>query len=131
MASKRIVTCAITGSIHTPSLSEYLPWKPEDIAQQAIDAANAGATSIHIHARNTENGEPTQDLNIFHQIVNTIQAKSDALICLTTGGGVGITIDERMSIVPELKPELASMNAGSINFGVFPLFESIKDPKYE
>lgn len=126
-----IITCAITGSIHTPSLSEYLPWKPKDIAQHAIDAANAGAASVHIHARNPENGAPTQDLNIFHQIVDAIREKSDALICLTTGGGVGMTVEERMLVVPEFKPELASMNAGSINFGIFPLSESIKEPKFE
>jgi uncharacterized protein (DUF849 family) len=130
MGSKRIITCAITGSIHTPSLSEHLPWKPKDIAQQAIDAANAGAASVHIHARNPENGAPTQDLNIFREIVDTIRASCDVLLCLTTGGGVGMGVEERMSVVPAFKPELASMNAGSINFAIFPLSESIDKPKF-
>jgi uncharacterized protein (DUF849 family) len=131
MQSKRIISCAITGSIHTPSLSEYLPWKPEDIAQQAIDAANAGAASVHIHARNPENGQPTPDLKIFEEIVATIRAKSDVLLCITTGGGVGMTIEERAAVVPKFKPDLSSMNAGSLNFGIFPLARMLEKAKFD
>jgi len=131
MSNKKIINCAITGAIHTPSLSEYLPWKPKDIAQQAIDAANAGAASVHIHARDPQNGSPSSDLKIFREIVEAIRAKSDVMICLTTGGGMGMTIEERTSVVPEFRPELASMNAGSINFGIFPIAEQLDNAKFE
>lgn len=131
MAEKRIISCAITGSIHTPSLSQYFPWKPQDIAQQAIDAANAGAASVHIHARNPENGAPSSDLNVFREIVEAIRAKSDVIICITTGGGLGMTVEERTAIVPELRPELSSMNTGSINFGIFPLAAKLDNAEFE
>ncbi len=131
MSKKRIINCAITGSIHTPSMSQYLPWKPQDIARQAIDAGNAGAAAVHIHARNPENGSPTPDLDIMRQIVETIRAESDVLLCITTGGGVGMTVEQRVAVVPEFKPELSSMNAGSINFGLFPLAKTIKNPTFE
>ena len=88
MSNKRIISCAVTGSIHTPTLSEYLPWKPEDIARQAIDAANAGAASVHIHARNPANGAPSAELGVYREIVEKIRAESDVLLCITTGGGV-------------------------------------------
>lgn len=120
--SKRIISCSITGSIHSPSMSPYLPYQPEDIAQNAIDAANAGAASVHIHARNPENGAPSSDLNIYRQIVEKIRSvNKDVIICITTGGGAGMTIEQRAAVVPEFKPELASMNAGSFNWGLFPL----------
>ena len=131
MSKKRIINCAITGAIHTPSLSEYLPWKPEDIAQQAIDAANAGAASVHIHARSPEDGRPAANLEIYRQIVETIREKSDVMLCLTTGGGMGMTIKERTAVVPEFKPELASMNAGSINFGIFPIAQQLENALFE
>jgi len=131
MKNKRIINCAITGAIHTPSTSPYLPWKPEDIAQHAIDAANAGAASVHIHARSREDGRPSSDLEIYQEIISTIRAKSDVLICLTTGGGVGMTIEQRTGVVPRFKPELASLNAGSINFGIFPVAASIKEAKFD
>jgi uncharacterized protein (DUF849 family) len=129
-SNKRIISCAVTGSIHTPSLSPYLPWKPKDIARQAIDAANAGAASVHIHARDHENGRPTADLNIFAEIVEIIRAESDVMICTTTGGGVGMTIEERAAVVPALKPDLASMNCGSINFGLFPMGRMLNDAEF-
>jgi uncharacterized protein (DUF849 family) len=129
--NKRIVSCAITGSIHTPSLSPYLPWKPKDIARQAIDAAKAGAASVHLHARDPKDGRPSADLNIFREIVDMVRAESDVNICCTTGGGVGMTVEQRVSVVPAFKPELASMNAGSINFGLFPMASMLKDGKFE
>lgn len=131
MSNKRIISCAITGSIHTPTLSEYLPWKPEDIAQQAIDAANAGAASVHIHARNPENGAPSAELGVYREIVEKIRAESDVLLCITTGGGVGMSIEQRAATVPEFKPDLSSMNAGSINFGIFPLAKMLKETKFD
>lgn len=130
MSNKRIISCAVTGSIHTPTLSEYLPWKPEDIARQAIDAANAGAASVHIHARDPENGAPSAELEVYRKIVEEIRAKSDVLLCITTGGGAGMTIEQRAATVPEFKPDLSSMNAGSINFGIFPLAKMLKETKF-
>jgi len=131
--AKRVISCSITGSIHCPSMSPYLPYKTEDIAQNAIDAAidaaNAGAASVHIHARNPENGMPSSDLNIYRQIVDRIRSvNKDVIICITTGGGMGMTIEQRAAVVPEFKPELASMNAGSFNWGLFPL---AANPKME
>lgn len=130
--SKRIINCAITGSIHTPSMSPYLPITPDQIAQNALDAANAGAAAVHIHARDPENGRPSSDLAIYEEIVDKIRAKNkDVIICLTTGGGAGMSVEERVSVVPKFKPELASMNAGSINWGLFPVAARIKEFKYD
>lgn len=130
-AHKRIISCAITGSIHTPTMSPYLPITPEQIAQNAIDAASAGAAIVHVHARNPENGAPSPDLNLYRQIVEKIRAKnSDVIICITTGGGAGMTVEQRVAVVPEFKPELASMNGGSINWGLFPIMEKIKEFKF-
>lgn len=131
MEDKRIISCAVTGSIHTPSMSPYLPITPAAIAQSALEAAEAGAAAVHIHARNPENGMPSADLSLYHEIIATIRAKNnDVIICITTGGGAGMTVEQRAAVVPEFKPELASMNAGSINWGLFPVLDKIKDFKY-
>ena len=130
--SKRIVNCSITGSIHTPSMSPYLPITPDQIAQNAIDAASAGATAVHIHARNPENGAPSPKLELYEEILSKIKAKNkDVIICITTGGGMGMTVEQRVAVVPKFKPELASMNAGSINWGLFPVAAKIKNWKYD
>jgi uncharacterized protein (DUF849 family) len=130
-SSKRIISCAITGSIHIPSMSPYLPITPDEIAQNAIDAASAGAAIVHIHARNPETGQPSPDMNLYRQIVEKIRAKNqDVMICITTGGGAGMTVEQRAAVIPEFKPELASMNAGSINWGLFPAKEKIKEFKF-
>lgn len=130
--SKRILNCAITGSIHTPSMSPYLPITPDQIAQNAIDAANAGAAAVHIHARDPKDGKPSSDLNLYEEIIDKIRAKNkDVIICITTGGGAGMTVEQRASVVPKFKPELASMNAGSINWGLFPAAARIKEFKYD
>lgn len=127
-SSKRIISCAITGAIHLPTMTPYLPITPEQIAQNALDAADAGAAIVHIHARNPETGQPSSDLNHYRQIIDLIRAKNkDVVICLTTGGGAGMTPEERMAIVPEFKPELASMNTGSMNWGMFPLANKFKE----
>jgi uncharacterized protein (DUF849 family) len=129
--NKRIISCAVTGAIHTPSLSEHLPWRPKDIARQAIDAADAGAASVHIHARDPETGRPSADLNLFREIVETIRAESNVMLCLTTGGGVGMTVEERVAVVPAFKPDLASMNSGSVNFGLFPMAKMLENAKFD
>lgn len=129
---KRILNCAVTGGIHCPTMSPYLPATPKEIAQHAIDAANAGASTVHIHARNPEDGSPSSKLEDFQVIIDKIRATNkEIIICVTTGGGLGMTIEERTHIVPNLKPELASMNCGSINWGLFPIAEKIKDWKYD
>jgi uncharacterized protein (DUF849 family) len=128
---KVIITAAITGGIHTPTMSPYLPYKPEDIADQAIQAAQAGAAVVHIHARDPETGKPTPDLDIYARIVERIRTGSNVLICITTGGGAGQSIEERTAILPRFKPELASFNMGSINFGLHPLLNKYKAFQYD
>jgi uncharacterized protein (DUF849 family) len=112
-------------------MSPYLPLTPEDIAQQAIDAVRAGAAAVHVHARNPENGMPSSDQNLFGEIIDKIRSEQDPIICTTTGGGVGMTVEQRTAVVPKFKPELASFNMGSINFGIFPLAEKVQEWKHE
>lgn len=118
-----IVSCAITGSIHTPSFSPHLPLTPDDIAEEAIAAARAGAAIVHLHARDRKDGRPTADTDVWRAIVERIRAESDVILNLTTGGGVGMTLAERMRPVAEFQPELCSLNMGSTNFGLFPMAE--------
>jgi len=129
--SKFILNCAVTGAIHTPTMAPYLPIKPKDIAAQAIEAADAGASTVHVHARDPESGMPTSNLDIMGEIVSTIHAKCDVVICITTGGGMNMTVDERVAAVPRYKPELASCNLGSMNFALFPVLEKIKEWKHQ
>ena len=131
MSRNVIISAAITGSIHTPTMSPYLPITPEQIAGEAIDAARAGAAAVHIHARNPENGMPSPDLNLFREIIEKIRSEVDVIICITTGGGAGMTVDQRAAPVPEFKPELASFNMGSINFALFPVVSKYKEWKYD
>lgn len=132
MSKKRIVTAAITGSVHVPTMSDYLPITPQQIAENALGAAEAGAAVVHIHARNPENGAPSQELKLFEEIIDRIRDKNkEVVICLTTGGGTGMTVEERAAVVPRFKPELASCNLGSINWGVFALAERYKEFKYD
>ncbi len=132
MKNKRIITCAITGSVHILTMSEYLPITPQQIAENALGAAEAGAAVVHIHARNPENGMPTSDLKVFEEIIGRIREKNkELIICLTTGGGAGMSVDERVSVVPAFKPELASCNLGTINWGIFAIAEKYKEFKYD
>jgi uncharacterized protein (DUF849 family) len=115
-ANKVIITCAVTGAIHTPTLSSALPYTPADIAQQAIDAAQAGAAILHLHARNPHDGSPTGDPEVFAQFLPQIHATCDAVINLTTGGSPEMTVEQRLAAALRFKPEMCSLNMGSMNF---------------
>jgi uncharacterized protein (DUF849 family) len=117
-ADKVIVSCAITGSIHTPSMSPHLPVTPAEIAESAIGAAEAGAAILHLHARVPETGRPTQDLSVYKQFLPIIKQSCDAIVNITTGGGLGMTLDERLAAAKWAQPEIASMNMGSFNFNI-------------
>jgi uncharacterized protein (DUF849 family) len=116
--NKVIVTCAVTGSIHTPTMSAHLPITPDEIAAEAIAAAEAGAAMLHLHARNPRTGEPDQSPELFAQILPRIKQASDAILNITTGGGLGMTLDQRLAAANWAQPEVASMNMGSINFNI-------------
>ncbi|MFA7437960.1 3-keto-5-aminohexanoate cleavage protein [Castellaniella sp.] len=117
-AKKVIITCAVTGSIHTPTMSPYLPITPEEIARDAVAAAQAGAAMVHLHARDPETGQPRQDPKLFAQFLPVIKSQTDAIINITTGGGLGMTLDERLAPAKAAQPEIASMNMGSFNFNI-------------
>ena len=126
-----IVTCAVTGSIHVPSQSPYLPNKPEQIAESAIGAAEAGAATLHLDARDQADGRPTPDPEVFAQFLPRIKAGTDAVINITTGGGQHMTVDERLATPLRMKPEMCSLNMGSMNFGLFPVLNRVKEFKYD
>jgi uncharacterized protein (DUF849 family) len=130
MKDKVIITAAITGSIHTPTMSPYLPITPKEIADEAVRAYEAGAAVCHVHARDPKTGEPSSDLNLFKEIITSIKSRCDIVVCITTGGGFGMTTEERVAPVRLYKPELASFNAGSINFALFPLVSRYKEWKF-
>ena len=128
--SKAVFTAAITGSIHTPTMTPYLPITPDQIADNAIQAYEAGAASVHIHVRNPETGQPSPDLELFKKVLTKVKSKCDVIVCTTTGGGLGMTPEQRVAAVSAFKPELASFNMGSMNFALFPLLERMKDFKF-
>jgi uncharacterized protein (DUF849 family) len=128
---KLIVTAALTGAVTVPTQTEYLPYTPEQLAEDAELCAQAGAAIIHVHARNPENGAPTADMEIFGEILKAIKERTDAVICTTTGGGVGMTPADRVRVVPTWKPELATCNMGSMNFSVHPIARRFKDEDYK
>jgi len=121
MSRKVIITCAVTGSIHTPTMSPHLPITPEEIARQGVDAAKAGAAILHLHARNPKTGQPTADPDVFMQFLPKIKAECDAVINITTGGSSLMTLEERLAAPNLAEPEMASLNMGSMNFGLFPM----------
>ena len=131
MAKKTIITAAITGGIHTPSMSPYLPITPQQIIDDAVGAYQAGAAAVHIHARDPETGRPSPDIGIIRQIVSGIKSRCNVAICITTGGGLGMTIEQRIAGIPDMKPELASCNAGSVNFVLEPAAARITNPKFD
>lgn len=126
-----IISCAVTGSIHTPTMTPYLPITPEEIATQAIGAAEAGAAILHLHARNPENGRPTPSPDVFMEFLPKITEQTDAVINISTGGGPGMTVDERIEAAVHVSPEMASLNMGSMNFGLFPLLDKYKEWKHD
>ena len=128
---KVIVTCAITGAIHTPSMSPYLPVTPAEIAQAAVEAADAGAAIVHLHARNPETGKPDQRPEAFLPILQLIRKGADCIVNLTTGGAPYMKVEERVRPAATFKPELASLNMGSMNFGLFPMLNRHKDFKFD
>lgn len=115
-SNKVILTAAVTGAVHVSSMSPYLPITPEEIIRQSVEACRAGAAAVHIHARDPQSGEPSSDLEVMRQIVSGIKEQCDVIVCITTGASQMMTVEERLSVVPALKPELASCNAGSMNF---------------
>ncbi len=129
-ARKVIITCAVTGAIHTPSMSPYLPVTPEEIAEASIGAAKAGAAIIHLHARNPKDGSPSQDPELFRQFLPKIKAGCDAVINLTTGGAATMSTEERLQPALRLKPEVASLNMGSMNFGLYEMLGRYKEFKH-
>jgi uncharacterized protein (DUF849 family) len=116
--AKIIISCAVTGAIHTPSMSDYLPITPEEIARSSIEAAEAGAAIIHLHARNPVDGSPTPDPAVFMNFLPVIKQSTDAVINITTGGGLTMTLDERLAAPLVAKPEMCSLNMGSMNFNI-------------
>jgi uncharacterized protein (DUF849 family) len=128
---KLIITAALTGNITLPTQTPYLPLTPEQIADEAVRAANAGAASIHVHGRDPKTGRPTTDPEVYREIATRIKARTDAIICVTTGGTMYMTAEERVRVVPALKPELATFNMGSINFSIHPITKRYKDEDYK
>ncbi len=126
-----VITCALTGAIHTPSMSEHLPVTPEEIIEEGIAAAEAGASIIHVHVRDPETGEPISDVDLFRQVVGGIQAETDAIVQPTTGGGMNMSVEERMRTIPAIEPEMASCNMGSMNFGLYPMAEAMDEFDHE
>ena len=127
---KVIITCAVTGSIHTPSMSPHLPVTPEEIADAAVGAAEAGAAVVHLHARDPQTGEPVQTPESFEPFLRSIKQRSDCVINLTTGGAATMTIEERLAPVAKFKPEVASLNMGSMNFALYPMLDRFKAFKH-
>jgi uncharacterized protein (DUF849 family) len=131
LANKVVITCAVTGSIHTPTMSDALPVTPDEIATQAIDAANAGAAILHLHARDPRDGRPSPDPKIFRQFCPRIKQATDAVINITTGGSVTMTVEERIAAALDLSPEMCSLNMGSMNFALYPMARRYKEWKHD
>jgi len=128
---KVIITCAVTGSIHTPSMSPHIPITAEEIADAAIGAAEAGAAIVHLHARNPKDGSPDQTPEAFAPFLKVIKQRSGCVVNITTGGAATMTIEQRVRPAATFKPEVASLNMGTMNFGLFPMLERFKDFKHD
>lgn len=128
---KVIISCAVTGSAHVPSMSEFLPFKPEDIKVQALEAAEAGAAILHLHARNPEDGRPTPSTDVFRQFVPAIAAETDAVINISTGGSTRMTLEERLAYARSARPEMCSLNMGSMNFSLHPIAAKMDSWKFD
>ena len=131
MARKVIITCAVTGAIHTPTMSPYLPVTAQEIADAALGAAEAGAAIVHLHAREPHNGKPSQDPALFTPFLTEIKQKSDVVINITTGGAPTMLVEERLRPAHQFQPEVASLNMGSMNFGLYGMLSRFKEFKYD
>jgi uncharacterized protein (DUF849 family) len=129
--SKVIITCAVTGSIHTPTMSSHLPLTPDEVAHQAIEAAEAGAAILHLHARDPKDGRPTPDPGVFMQFLPRIKQATSAVVNITTGGGHGMSLQDRLAAPLKAKPEMCSLNMGSMNFGLYPMLQRYKEWKHD
>ena len=129
--SKIIITCAITGSIHTPTMSDALPYRPEDIARQAVDAAEAGASILHLHARDPDDGRPSPSPDHYLNFLPRIKQGCDAVVNLTTGGSAAMTLDQRLEAPVRMEPEICSLNMGSMNFALYPMANRYKKWKFD
>ena len=129
--SKVIITCAITGGIHTPTMSDHLPITPDQIAEQAIAAAEAGAAILHLHARDPKDGRPTPDPAVFMEFLPRIKQATDAVVNITTGGSSLMTLEERLAAPLRAEPEMCSLNMGSMNFGLFPMLDRPREWQHE
>lgn len=129
--NKVIITCAITGGIHTPTMSPALPFTPEDIAAQSIAAAEAGAAILHLHARDPRDGRPTPDPKVFMQFLPVIKQATDAVLNITTGGSLNMSVEDRLAAPLAARPEMCSLNMGSMNFGIYPLADRYKDWRFD
>src|SRR5579864_2000093 len=130
-SGKVIITCAVTGSIHTPTMSPYLPVTPDEVAEQAIGAAEAGAAILHLPARNPKDGRPTPDPAVFMQFLPRIKQSTKAVVNITTGGGHNMTVEERLAAPLRASPEMCSLNMGSMNFGLYPMLGRYKEFKHD
>src|SRR5271165_3602989 len=130
LRGKVVITCAVTGSIHTPTMSPHLPLTPDEIARDAIAAAEAGAAILHLHARDPKDGRPTPDPDVFMQFLPRIKQATDAVVNITTGGGHGMPLEERLAAPLRARPEMCSLNMGSMNFGLYPMLSRYKDWKH-
>ncbi|MCQ4632627.1 3-keto-5-aminohexanoate cleavage protein [Shinella sp. CPCC 100929] len=133
MTSKHsaIITCAITGSIHTPSMSPYLPISEEQIIEQAVAAAEAGAAILHLHVRNPDTGEPSSDPELFERVAKTVSARTDAILSITTGGSAKMSVEERLKGPTRIGPELCSLNLGTMNFALHPMADKPREWKHD
>lgn len=131
MSRPVIITCAPTGGIHTPTMSPHLPITPEEIADAAVEAVEAGAAIVHLHARNPETGQPDPRPELFQQFMPAIRDRCDAVLNVSTGGGLGMTREERLRAAVATSPEMASLNVGSLNFGIFPMVEKHSEWKHD
>lgn len=129
--SKIVISCAVTGGIHTPTMSPHLPITPEQIAEQSIEAAEAGAAIIHLHARVPETGEPTGDPAVFQRFLPVIKQRTDAVVNITTGGSPKMTVQDRLAATIRFKPEMCSLNMGSMNFALFPAADRFSEWKHD
>ena len=130
-SAKIIITCAITGGIHTPTMSDALPITPDQIVEQSVAAAEAGAAILHLHARDPASGKPTPDPAVFMQFLPRIQQQTDAVLNITTGGGLNMTVQDRLAAPLRVKPEMCSLNMGSMNFGIFQLADRYQNWKHD